>query len=125
MPSNDEFRHFYQESTLGYGGIEIRDGVGVPMSDEEALLLAIPAWVTTVDDPAAVVSLCVEATGNSAAAVRVAALDGLAVMAAKLRELPDRATILKAVLAAKADEDTTVREAATRACDVLGIGGET
>ena len=116
----DEYDEVFMKSTLGYGGMVIRDGVGHPMSDEEALALAIPQWVETEEDLSAVVALCLRAFQYEQAAVRIVALQAFARLARRADMLPSRDAVERAIRGTLHDTDTGVRMAAVKAFEAFG-----
>lgn len=107
------------ERTLGYGGMIIRDGVGVPMSEEEALSLAIPDWLESVNEVPAIVNLCLKALQLDHPGVRVVALNAFAVLAGRVEVLPSREAVDRKVQESVEDKDPAVRAAARHALKAL------
>ena len=115
----DDYDEVFAERTLGYGGMVTQNGVGVPMSDDEALLIAIPTWLASVADLRAIVHLCLRAASRTNPSVRVAALEAFAVLASRTDALPNYQRIAGLTEAALIDSDEKVRAAAKKALSAL------
>lgn len=92
---------------------------GLP-ADKEAVSTLLRLWVTSGEDPSAVVPLCLLACESGDPALRVLGLDMLGALAARGEALPEFERVENLIRTAMAGPDPAVKAAAAKARRHLG-----
>jgi hypothetical protein len=116
---NNEYDETSAETTIGYGGMVVRNGIGWPMPEAEAIAHAIPQWLEMVDDLDDVVALFLATLQSQGDAARIAVLNAFVHLAKHGCDLPRRKEVERAIRAALDDAELLVRAAATAALEAL------
>ena len=113
-PDDDEWETAFAAETTGLGGMIVRDGVGHPVSQSEALQWAID-YAQDDASVAEAVDACLFGLTVSIVDVRITALRGIATLSRREGGLPRRDALERAIQAALEDGDAGVRAAALEA----------
>ena len=118
--ASDEHYVSFFPSLLGYGGIRMdADGNSTDFPEHEALLAAIPMWVTVDEHEDDALDLCLEFAAHPLAEVRAAAVTAIGDLARRYGRLKQHERVSGTLRHALADADADVRQAATRSLQTL------
>ena len=116
----EEYEEIHVGSTIGWGGMIIGpDGIGRPMPEVDALLMAIPGWVGNAKHLDQAVRIYMEVLDRPEAAVRRAAVTAIGDVARRHGRLPHRQEAREAVTRALHDVIADVRAAAGTALRLI------